>query len=393
MSGFKFTQIRRWFPWHFLFLVLLITMTFFLLALVWAGTVKEEPFNTAETLADGLGPRFNLDSCGGCHAFPSPGGTSPPTNPQFAIATAFGAQNVVPSFITRNGPIREARFTTDNQVHQLYTITGSQDGTITGAEVAGCHLQQEDFAAAVQAGIVRFRIPTQLFGSGLIEDIPDSAIITNFDANTRSKEQLGITGKFQIVDGRIGRFGWKAQHSTLLGFASEAYNVEMGVTNQGDLIETDLTPGCQFASEPNDTSNDVQSFVQFMRALPAPIPDPSTAATIRGKNTFVSVGCGFCHTPVLGGVPLYSDLLLHSMGFGLADGITQEGADGTEFRTAPLWGLRDRLFLLHDGRTMDITDAIEMHASAGSEANGVIALFGKLSATARRDLLLFLEGL
>src|SRR5580658_440289 len=120
----------------------------------------------------GLGPRFNGNSCAACHAFPTVGGSSPTTNPQPALATFYGAQNTVPSFITETGPVRVVRFiknadgTADGGVHDLYVITGRTDAP-------GCTIAQPDFAAAVAANNAIFRIPTPVFGAGLIEAILD----------------------------------------------------------------------------------------------------------------------------------------------------------------------------------------------------------------------------
>src|SRR5437773_6431608 len=137
---------------------------------------SQEEFEESDTLDEGLGPRFNLDGCAGCHSQPATGGTSPEVNPQVAVATAFGARNVVPSFIDLNGPVREARFkytaagARDGRVHPLFVISGRNDGT---ADASGCTIQQENFDAQVAANNVIFRIPTPVFGAGLIEQIPD----------------------------------------------------------------------------------------------------------------------------------------------------------------------------------------------------------------------------
>src|SRR5688572_31351753 len=133
-----------------------------------------EDFEEAEGVGDGLGPRFNLDSCGGCHIQPALGGTSPPVNPQVATATAFGARNTLPPFITRDGPVREARFKTlpngqrDGSVHGLFVITGRNDET---GSASGCNILQENFAAEVSRNNVSLRIPTPVFGLGLMEQV------------------------------------------------------------------------------------------------------------------------------------------------------------------------------------------------------------------------------
>jgi hypothetical protein len=132
--------------------------------------VAKDVFQEVDAAADGLGPTFNLDSCSGCHSQPTIGGTSPATNPQVAVATLMGAKNVVPSFITANGPIREARFvrnrdgSPDGGVHGLFVITGRSDAP-------GCNIAQPNFAAELARNNVVFRIPTPVFGLGLVENI------------------------------------------------------------------------------------------------------------------------------------------------------------------------------------------------------------------------------
>jgi CxxC motif-containing protein (DUF1111 family) len=152
----------------------------------------------------------------------------------------------------------------------------------------------------------------------------------------------------------------------------------------------------------------IAGFARFS-APPAPIPD--TASIAAGRTLFAEIGCALCHTPSLqtGASPnpalsgktanLYSDLALHRMGPGLADGLVQGNAGPDEFRTAPLWGLGQRIFFLHDGRTTDLLDAINAHASQGdtnyppSEANAVIGVFNGLSEQQKQTILDFLRAL
>src|SRR5215470_11892687 len=205
-----------------------------------------DAFTEEDGIGDGLGPRFNLDSCAGCHAQPAVGGSSPAVNPQVAIATAFGARNNVPSFIKVNGPVREARFklkpdgTPDGGVHALYVISGRVDPT---GNASACTIRQEDFDTPVLRNNVIFRIPTPTFGLGLVEAIPDSTILANRAAMAAAKAALGILGRPQLLfptgdpnrngnDGTIARFGWKAQNKSLLLFSGEAYNVEQGISNE-----------------------------------------------------------------------------------------------------------------------------------------------------------------
>ncbi len=385
-------------------------------------TVFQEVDSVSGTLGagSGLGPRFNLDSCSGCHAHPAIGGSSPAVNPQIAVATKAGAANKIPSFLSINGPVREARFvrtetgTADGGVHDLFVISGRSDA-------AGCTIAQPDFAAASAANNVVFRIPTPLFGAGLIEAIDDAVILANRDADAGKKAALGIAGhpNRNENDGSMTRFGWKAQNKSLSVFAGEAYNVEQGVTNDIFPNERDSTGGCRFNATPEDhvdpnggrrfrptsTPSDLIDFVFFMRFLAPPARGDSTPSSRNGEALFSSVGCALCHTPSLTtassttdalsnvSANLFSDLLVHKMGAGLADGIAQGFAAGDEFRTAPLWGIGQRLFFLHDGRTSDLPTAIGAHASPGSEANQVIDSFNSLTAQQKQDLVNFLRSL
>ena len=265
---------------------------------------------------NGLGPRFNSNQCLSCHSQPAAGGSSPARNPLIAMATLSGAKNVVPWFITQNGPVREARFkrnlngTNDGEVHDNFVITGRSDA-------AGCNITQPDFLPAgnpltAQGGNpnIIFRIPTPLFGAGLVEAISDSAILANMKANASLKAGVGISGhpnahlsgnaNISANDGTITRFGWKAQNKSLIMFAGEAYNVEMGITNQLFPQERDETAGCLFDATPEDTLNftptlrppsntntavlsDIEAFANFMRMLAPPTPAPDTPSTVNGR--------------------------------------------------------------------------------------------------------------
>jgi CxxC motif-containing protein (DUF1111 family) len=327
-------------------------------------------------------------------------------------------------------------------VHAIYVITGRTDAP-------GCNIAQPDFSPAGNAITAHggnpnlsFRIPTPVLGAGLIEAITDAAILANANEDASTKRSLGISGHANAHisgvanrsanDGTITRFGWKAQNKSLLIFAGEAYNVEMGITNMMFPQERDYTNGCIFNATPEDATNftptppngsrtapytavlsDIEAFANFMRMLAPPTPAPETDSTIRGRDLFTKVGCVYCHTPTLttakmiasGGavVPsvslsnqaahLYSDLLVHHMGKGLADGITQGSAGPDEFRTAPLWGVGQRIFFLHDGRTSNLVETIQAHSSAHSEANRVVEKFRRLKPSEQQDLVNFLRGL
>ncbi len=272
-----------------------------------------------------------------------------------------------------------------------------------------------------------FRIPTPVFGAGLIEAIDDAVILANMSANSSRKAALGISGhenRNQNEMAALTRFGWKAQNKSLSIFAGEAYNVEQGVTNDLFPNERESTGGCRFNATPEDhvdanggrpdrpaqTPSDLIGFVFFMRFLAPPAralasSSAQSASIQNGESVFSSIGCGLCHTPSLPTssnvtavlsrqtANLYSDLVVHNMGAGLADGIKQGFADVDEFRTAPLWGLGQRLFLLHDGRRIDLINAILDHSGSGSEANRVIANYNALTRQQTQDLLNFLRSL
>jgi len=376
-------------------------------------------FKATDTVSSGLGPRFNMNSCVGCHINPAVGGSSPAVNPQIRVAKLAGANNEIPSFLSLNGPVREARFisnpdgTPDGGVHDLFVITGRNDA-------GQCNIAQPDFASAVASNNIIYRIPTALFGAGLVESITDANILAN--AANPNKAALGISGHANLSgnDGTITRFGWKGQNKSMLMFAGEAYNVEIGVTNELFTNERDETPGCMVNGLPEDDTNmnpesamlpsgyssDIVNFAAFARLLAPPQPAQATASTIRGEQDFVTTGCNLCHTQTIntGGtshftgktnvaVNAFSDYLVHDMGSALADNVSQGNASGSEFRTAPLWGVGKRIFFLHDGRTSDLLQAIQQHSSSGSEANQVIANFNALTQQQQQDLLNFLRSL
>jgi len=396
---------------------------------------------------NGLGPRFNSNQCSSCHSQPAIGGSSPSTsffpnigpNPETLVYSLDGGQNTLPPFITPNGPVREARFkfflnpngslsnTPDGGVHALFVISGRNDA-------GSCNIKQPNFAHNLALNNVVYRIPTPTFGAGLIENISEETIYANMQANAQQKQSLGISGhpNRDGNDGMIARFGWKAQNKSLEMFAGEAYNVEMGITNEifqneraspDEALAGGLPANCKMNPTPEDVTvmdpsqytqvpSDVVQFAMFMRLLAPPTPASFASSTAaaqsfsNGRSTFAAIGCAMCHTPTLktstsGITPglnqvsanLFSDLLVHHMGSNLADGVSQGTAGPDEFRSAPLWGLGQRIFFLHDGRTTDLLDAIKEHASSGSEANAVINNFRHLTPQQQQDLLNFLRSL
>ncbi len=426
----------------------------------------QDPNLATLTNSSGLGARFNGDQCSVCHQQPAIGGSggflvpnpqdSPdhyrkPENPMFdLIPHRKGGLNYVPSFITQYGPIREVRFqrkpdgTPDGGVHQLFTIVGRSDIGASGCTAAA--LPSTDFETQYRNGNLSFRIPLQMFGLGLIESIQDVTILNASAATQSLRAPLHIGGipNRSGNDGTITRFGWKAQNKSLAMFAGEAYNVEMGVTNDMFPTRTDETTACaQGVNEPNDITrtdtNDLRNqsfnnplhiladwlqFAIFMRELAPPAPVPFSASALRGQQLFGTdvsnpgIGCFLCHTPMIVTGPqndtqalqnvqahLYSDLLIHHMGRGLADNVSQGLAQGDMFRTTPLWGVGQRIFFLHDGRTNDLLVAIAAHASnqdesqsggahyPPSEATAVIREFNALSPTDQQAILDFLRSL
>jgi CxxC motif-containing protein (DUF1111 family) len=366
----------------------------------------------------GLGPRFNGTSCGACHAYPTAGGSSPKQNPQPGMAAAHGARNRIPAFLKMDGPVlavrlkRSAGSTGPGEVLPLFTVSGRSDAY-------RCALDQPDFTDEAN---LSFRIPTPVFGAGLIDNISDAAILANRAARPSAKIELGIRGEPNITsNGTVGKFGWKAQHHTLAQFAEDAYRTEMGVRNETSGYRHDALSRACYAlydaayEDPNFSSSygmgeepSAFPFTEFMRFLapPAVVSEfPGvTAESIRaGRLLFDRVGCALCHTPSLRtgdestlpslngrDVPIFSDLLLHHMGPKLADGIVQGRAGSDEFRSAPLWGIGQRVFFLHDGRTADLLVAIREHAG---EADRVTGRFNRLSPAEQQEIVDFLRSL
>jgi len=411
-------------------------------------------FNEHQTVTgdnSGLGPRFNLDTCGGCHSQPAAGGTSPASgifpnvgpNPQsqvIANGVVNGGTNTIPYFVLANGPVREARFpfffdqfgnpnlnAPNGGVEDLFTVSGRSDA-------GSCSLQQPSFNVAGSTNNIIFRIPTPVFGAGLMANIDDSTLLANKAAKANNGFGIGGTFNHNGNDGTISRFGWKAQNKSLMIFAGEAYNVEMGISNElftqdrplpgEDQLGSGLPANClnlagtgypedithSDGTSASTVTSDVGLFNVFMQFLDQPTASttsPGGATSIaNGRQLFSAIGCATCHTPSLttqaskltnglskATAKLFSDLEIHHMGAGLADNVSQGGAGGDQFRTAPLWGVGQRIFFLHDGRTTNLLAVIEAHQSNGSEATQVEENFDSLSTSQKQDLLNFLRSL
>jgi CxxC motif-containing protein (DUF1111 family) len=370
--------------------------------------------------------------------------------------------------------------TLDGGVHEIFSIQGRSDAQ------PNCQLLQPDFNTQINNHNAIFRIPIPTFGEGLVEGVTDNDLLNNLGNFAGDKTQFGVHGRVNRNgnDGTITRFGWKAQNKSMFLFSGEASNVEMGVTNE--VFQNEKVPGFGCATnglpednthvltanpgaDPSSTtslvSSAVENFALFMRLNGTPgqcafnsgldvngaarcvsLTDVSTPAqtTIsqqiaRGKQLFGApsnggVGCILCHSQTLTSgtsdvVGLnnrqftpFSDFALHHMGATLADGINQGVAGADEFRTAPLWGIGQRLFFMHDGRATDLLQAIEAHIgdpnvcfqasssealtvnghrftpatsgqTCGSEANQVVFSFNALCAADKNDILEFLRSL
>jgi len=277
-------------------------------------------FQTAFTPADGLGPLFNGRSCLACHGIPTAGGVAPE-----------GA-----GFVLRVGR-RESGGGFDPLAGQ-------------GGPVARAHSVAElGEACAIAPGIpalanvTSVRSSPPLFGLGLIETIPEEAILAAARHGTRGRPNL-----VRDAEGieRVGRFGWKADTATLEQFVADAFRNELGITSP--LAPVDLVapvPGCNAGPTPKDDGGAVRAVAAYIRTLP--LPPLSEPPRLAGQAVFTRAGCGACHLPALPGsegepMPLYSDLLLHDMGPTLDDGVRQGAANGAEWRTTPLWGLGAR---------------------------------------------------
>lgn len=341
-------------------------------------------FGTVESPATGLGPIFNDVSCAACHSAPSPGGGSSRT------VTRFGA--------TANG---------------VFDPLAALDGTLLHARAIAPILQE---VVPSQANVTAQRLTPPLYGDGLIEAIPDAAI----EANARLSQASGVGGRAAMVTDvatgalRVGRFGWKAQHATLLSFSGDALNNEIGVTNRlfpkaaapdGNeaLLARFVSPSAPIEDQPDPATglSEIDRVSNYMRLLAPPAGAPATPASLAGQKLFTTIGCAGCHTPSMTtgssaiaaisnqAVALYSDLLLHDMG-PLGDGIAQGDAGPAEMRTAPLWGLHARKLFLHDGRASTVEQAVLDHAGDGA---GAAAAYRQLSSTAQDQLLAFLGTL
>jgi CxxC motif-containing protein (DUF1111 family) len=345
-----------------------------------------DDFLEVETAEEGLGPAFNGTSCAVCHNIPAIGG---------------------------GGLILEVRagFRDESGAFRTFDPTGETLMHLFSTPSHGCQPGIPD-----QATVIARRAPIPLFGAGLVEAILDETLLALEDPFDRDRD--GVSGRAAIVMDletgrrRVGRFGWKSQHASLITFGADAYRNEMGITN--DIFPVEVAFGisperikqCDPFPDPEDRMDPVtrrrgiDNFASFMKFL-APLPRGPVGDLERaGERVFNEIGCATCHVPTLTTgasgskvfdrkqVPLFSDLLLHDIGTG--DGIPQGAATEHEIRTPALWGLRFRRPLLHDGSATTIEEAIRRH---GNEADRAQQFFSRLDAQARSALIAFLKSL
>jgi CxxC motif-containing protein (DUF1111 family) len=386
-------------------------------------------FEEVEQLSDGLGPLYNAQSCRECHQNPVSGGAS-----QVSVLRV-GHQ--APDGHFRNPEIPIA--------HGAEVITGrslvNDRAICPNAAFSDTEIQER---VPDTETIRTFRLSLNLLGDGFVEAVADQSLIDLAVQQCKSSHRkiCGQVLEVPIVEApgqmSVGRFGWKDQHASLLSFAADAYLNEMGITNR--LQPDEVTKLCNAATEPNDTPgpdglSDIDHFARFIRATKAPARDSqlaNSAAAKRGNRLFDEVGCATCHVETLTTAPAgtkisggtftipaalgsatfhpYGDFLMHDVGTG--DGILQaipehygkkvfEMMSGylakqnfessrNKIRTAPLWGVRLRPRLMHDGESLTFRDAIHRHSG---EALHVTQKFDKLKKDDQDAVLEFLRSL
>ena len=343
-----------------------------------------EDFLEVEDADEGLGPLYNGRSCAECHVTPAIGGTSTITEVRAGTLDADGTFQDPPG---------------GSLIH-LFSIP---DHSIQAAVPEG-------------ANVVARRQPIPLFGVGLVEAVPDEVLAALEDPEDEDGD--GVSGRVHWVvdrdsgETRAGRFGWKAQQSSLFTFGAEAYRNEMGITS--DLFPNEMCPAgdCEplelidsvadpeDGPEPSTGLRGIDNFANFMRLLGPPPGGAENDTTRRGEELFEEVRCSACHVPTLrtGSSPFqaldnktfrpFGDFLLHDVGTG--DGIRDGDAGPEEIRTPALWGVSHRAPYLHDGSAATIEAAILRH---GVEAESSRTRFEALTSEERGALLAFLRSL
>src|SRR6266851_3757656 len=386
-------------------------------------------FEEGEQLSDGLGPLYNAQSCRECHQSPVSGAASQ------VAELRVGHQGPKGHFGTPEIPI----------AHGAEVISGrslvNDRAICPNAAFSDSEIQER---VPETETIRTFRLSLNLLGDGFVEAVADPTMVDLAEQQCKSSHRkiCGQVVQVPIVEApgqmSVGRFGWKDQHASLLSFASDAYLNEMGITNR--LQPDEVTKLCNTASEPNDTPgpdglSDIDHFARFIRATKAPARDSQVASSPvakKGEGLFDKIGCATCHvetlttspagTKINGGtftIPValgsitfhpYGDFLMHDVGTG--DGILQATREHygdkvfqmmsgylskqdfessrNKIRTAPLWGVRLRPRLMHDGASLTLHDAVVRHRG---EAEDVIERFKKLKTGDQEAIIQFLTSL
>jgi CxxC motif-containing protein (DUF1111 family) len=334
-------------------------------------------FSRAAGVASGLGPSFNEATCSACHRMPSIGGAG------FRTVLKVGHRDA----------------------------DGTFRGYATGTLLPTKSIQDGRCLPELppDANVIARRIPTPLYGLGLVDRIPDAEIEARADPDDRDRD--GVRGRIAYVRDpvsgkrRVGRFGWKAEDASLLVSVARAYAREAGVTNRFFITESavGLSPEavrqCDAYTDPEDVPDPgtglaaIDRLTAFIDKLELPTSGATAATESHGGRLFKTIGCAACHHPAYrtsSGLPVnaFSDFLLHDIGTG--DGMAEGGAQPSEMRTAPLWGVGRRPLLLHDGSATQLEDAIDVHKREAARAR---AAFAALSAADRAALLAFLKSI
>lgn len=356
---------------------------------------------------DGLGPVFNDVSCQACHNQGGPGGAGDLTH------------NVTTFIIQRKGE-EKAR---EGVVH-LSAVKGQPEELLSDlhpdlprspridltrlTNIPGRHCNVIPFPEGIH---ISQRNTPALFGAKLIDEIPERDIIAN-ERKERLKwglapsdnEVAPVGRAHRLADGRIGRFGWKAQTASLSDFVQNACANELGLSNPGHPQPTPLNKPKYQQVGMDLTLDQCNQLTAFVASLPRPKEVDADASAHDGKKVFANIGCANCHTPDLGSVPgIYSDLLLHRMGQPLQGGGSygqpppedpnskpHDGPLADEWRTPPLWGVADSAPYMHDGRAKTLAEAIQFH---GGQAASSAHLFTQLPVAERAELIAFLKSL
>ena len=335
-------------------------------------------FEEREGIPDGLGPVYNAQSCTECHQSPVTGAISQVTE------------------------LRAGRFMGG-------VFTDHPGGSLINDRAIDARIQQHVFDSD---NVRTFRTSLNTLGDGFVEAIDDGTLAAIRAAQPPALRGLTVDVPVLEAGGtpRAGRFGWKTQHASLLSFAGDAYLNEMGITNR--LFPTERVTAFDTVPDPEDTDNDIDAFAEFMRATKAPPRGAITTEVAAGAVLFNAIGCNICHTPTIVTAPVgtivnggqltvpdalgnkvihpFGDFMLHDVGTG--DGIVQNGFSSTrtKMRTPPLWGVRTRSRLMHDGESLTFQDAIQRHAG---QAEVVKLLFDALPPVQKNRLLAFLGSL